>query len=137
MRFFFIDIFSFLKDAWFLSQIVISSPLKFIYSEKATKFYEILSKLRGIFCKTLWPSQNIWTLKFIYSEKVTKLEIKVLFSCDDGQTSRDEMAFTARPKIPSHSQIFRYGRSIFFLPHQPYFSDIFDLCLHWVSVVCV
>ena len=29
----------------------------------------------------------------------------------------------------------RYGRSIFCLPHRPNFSDIFDLCLHWVSVV--
>ena len=32
-------------------------------------------------------------------------------------------------------QIFRYGRSIFCVPHRPNFSDIFDLCLHWVSVV--
>ena len=34
--------------------------------------------------------------------------------------------------------IFRYSRSIFCLPHQLNFSDIFDifdLCLHWVSVV--
>ena len=43
-------------------------------------------------------------------------------------------------KLPSlqihfHSQIFRYSRSIFCLQHQPNFSDIFDLCLHWVSVV--
>ena len=44
-------------------------------------------------------------------------------------------AFTARPKIHSHSQIFRYGGSIFCLPHRPIFSDILDLCLHWVSVV--
>ena len=50
---------------------------------------------------------------------------------------REEIAFTARPKIQSQSQIFRYGRSIFCLPHRPNFSDIFDLCLHWVSVVCV
>ena len=28
-----------------------------------------------------------------------------------------------------------YGLSIFCLPHRPNFSDIFDLCLHWVSVV--
>ena len=33
------------------------------------------------------------------------------------------------------AQIFRYGRNIFCLPHLPNFSDIFDLCLHWVSVV--
>ena len=51
------------------------------------------------------------------------------------RTLREEIAFTARPKIHSHSQIYRYGRSIFCLPHWPNFSDIFDLCLHWVSVV--
>ena len=44
------------------------------------------------------------------------------------QMPREEIAFTARPKIQSQSQIFRYGRSIFCLPHQPNFSDIFDLC---------
>ena len=47
----------------------------------------------------------------------------------------EEIVFTARPKINSHSQIFRYGRSIFCLPHRSKFSDFFDLCLHWVSVV--
>jgi hypothetical protein len=51
------------------------------------------------------------------------------------RTPREEKAFTARLKIQSQSQIFRYGRSIFCLPHQLNFSDIFDLCLHWVSVV--
>ena len=51
------------------------------------------------------------------------------------RTPREEMVFTARPKIHSHSQIFRYGSSIFCLPHRPNFSDIFDFCLHWVSVV--
>ena len=51
------------------------------------------------------------------------------------RTPRGEIAFTARPKIQSQSQIFRYGQSIFCLPHWPNFSDIFDLCLHWVSVV--
>ena len=29
------------------------------------------------------------------------------------QTPGEEIAFTARPKINSHSQIFKYGRSIF------------------------
>ena len=48
---------------------------------------------------------------------------------------RKEIAFTAWPKIQSEPQIFRYGRSKFCLPHRPNFSDIFDLCLHWVSVV--
>ena len=51
------------------------------------------------------------------------------------RTPGKEIAFSARPKIHSHSQIFRYGRSIFCLPHRPKFSDFFDLCLHWVSVV--
>ena len=50
-------------------------------------------------------------------------------------TPGQEIAFTERPKIHSHSQIFRYGRSIFCLPDLPEFSDFFDLCLHWVSVV--
>ena len=48
------------------------------------------------------------------------------------ETLREEIAFTARPKIHSHTQIFRYGRNIFCLPHRPNFSDIFDLSLHWV-----
>ena len=51
------------------------------------------------------------------------------------RTPREEIAFTARPKTPSQSQIFRYGGSIFSLPHRPNFSDVFDLCCHWVSVV--
>jgi hypothetical protein len=47
----------------------------------------------------------------------------------------EKTAITARPKIQSQSQILMYGRSIFCLPHRPNFSDIFDFCLHWVSVV--
>ena len=50
-------------------------------------------------------------------------------------TLGEEIAFTARPKIQSQSQIFRYGWSIFCLPRRPNFSDFFNLCLHWVSVV--
>ena len=37
--------------------------------------------------------------------------------------------------IKSQSQIFRYDRGIFCLPHWPKFSDLFDLCLHWVFLV--
>ena len=44
---------------------------------------------------------------------------------------------SAWPKINSHSKIFRYGWSIFCLPHWPKLSDFFDLCLHWVSKVRV
>ena len=53
------------------------------------------------------------------------------------RTPGEEIAFTAWPKIKSQSQIFRYGQSIFCLPHRPKISDFFDLCLHWVSVVRV
>ena len=53
------------------------------------------------------------------------------------RTHGEEIAFSARPKIHFHSQIFRYGQSLFCLPHRPKFSDFFDLCLHWVSVVRV
>ena len=40
------------------------------------------------------------------------------------QTPGEEISFTARPKINSHSQIFRYGRGIFCLPHRPKFLHI-------------
>ena len=76
--------------------------------------------------------------------QTTSFFIFVLFSMnttsvmhpDHGlRTPREEIVFTAWPKIQSQSQIFRYGRSIFRLPHRPNFSDIFDFCLHWMSVV--
>ena len=53
------------------------------------------------------------------------------------RTPGEEIAFTARPKIHSHSQIFRYSRSIFYLPHRPKFSGFFDLCLHWVYLIFI
>ena len=66
------------------------------------------------------------------------MKIKRTHICMHGlRTPREEIAFTDRPKIQSQCQIFRYGRSIFCLPHRPNFSDIFDLCLHWVSIVRV
>ena len=63
--------------------------------------------------------------------------IRTIYSSSYGlRTPCEEIVFTARPKINSHSQIFRYGWYIFCLPHRPKFSDSFDLWLHWVSVVC-
>ena len=50
------------------------------------------------------------------------------------RTPREEIAFTARLKIQSQSQIFMYGRSKC-LPRWPKFSDIFDFCHSCVSVV--
>ena len=43
------------------------------------------------------------------------------------RTPGEDIVFTELPKIHYHSQIFRYSQSIFCLPHQPKFSDIFDL----------
>ena len=51
------------------------------------------------------------------------------------RTPREEIAFTAMPKIQSQSQTFRYGRSIFCLSHRTNFPDSFHLCLYRVSVV--
>ena len=50
------------------------------------------------------------------------------------RTPGEKIVFTASLKSTPHSQFFRYGQSIFCLPHRPKSSD---LCLHWVSVVCV
>ena len=60
----------------------------------------------------------------------------VIYVPDHGlKTPLEEIAFNPRPKIYFHSQIFRYNRSMFGLPYRPKYSDFFDLCLHWVSVV--
>ena len=78
------------------------------------------------------PEPNFPTLaKFEMAKQIT------IFDCNGHglRTPREEIDFTARPKIQSQSQIFWYGGSIFCLPQRPNFSDIFDLCLHWVSVV--
>ena len=64
------------KNLWVESQVQqCSSILKFIYSEKATKFCKIstlllsyvvpVKKVRWRFRKILWPSQNIWTLNYL------------------------------------------------------------------------
>ena len=70
----------------------------------------------------LSKSANIlWKCKTFYSNTTS-------FSHFHGlRTPREEIAFTERLKIQSQSQIFRYGQSIFCLPHRPNFSDIFDL----------
>ena len=72
---------------------------------------------------------------FMYSRSISHIWGHNFYCMHHGlRTPREEIAFTARPKIHSHS-LFRYRQSIFNLPHRPNFSDIFDLCLHWVSVV--
>ena len=71
----------------------------------------------------------------IWIKKMTTCPIYIGCLSHGLRTPREEIAFTARPKIHSHSQFFRYCGSLFCLPYRPDFSDIFDLCLHWVSVV--
>ena len=84
----------------------------------------------------IWNSNFKWYLKDVY--EIRKWAQKFILCAKSRTTAPgEEIAFTARPKIHSLSQIFRYGQSIFCLPHRPNFSDIFDLCLHWVSVVRV
>ena len=86
-------------------------------------------------CSQILPNAMLFTVK---SQISSDMEA---FPNDNRQhglwTPREEISFTARPKIQSQSQIFRYSRSIFCLPHWPNFSNIFDLYLHWVSVVRV
>ena len=91
----------------------------------------------GIFSKQIDEFDDWLGLASSDTSLTSRKEIKnALFSFLHGlRTPREEISFTARPKIQSQSQIFRYGGSIFCLPHWPKFSDIFDLCLHWVSVV--
>ena len=74
---------------------------------------------------------STWGSFFYYVDKFCPL----MTAYHGLRTPREELAFTARPKIQSQSKIFRYSQSIFYLPHWPILSDIFDLCHHWVSVL--
>ena len=106
--------------------------------------YEIVENFSHVIQNLTWYSAIVHKFARIYPvmnwqnnscKKLKKLAVH-FYGLNHGlRTPREEIAFTARPKIHSHSQIFRYGRSIFCLPHRPKFSDFFDLCLHWVSVV--
>ena len=67
-------------------------------------------------------------LRQFHTDLVPKIIILTFFSFSNPnyqglRMPREEVAFTARPKIHSHFQIFRYGQSIFCLPHRPNFSD--------------
>ena len=117
--------------------------------------YMNFNRLKSHFCKLEVLMCNMRPLLLVFTSRNTHLLKFIHFAYNKGQilsnhgrlyrnvhglihglrTPREEKAFTAGPKIHSHSQIFRYGRSIFCLPLRPNFSDIFDLCLHRVSVV--
>ena len=51
------------------------------------------------------------------------------------RTPSEEIALSPWPKIKPQSIIFRYGRSIFCLPHRHKISDFFDSCLQQFSLV--
>ena len=93
-----------------------------------------------VVCYTLWIFSHYWQCVNevrLFAEWI-KLDFRYakFHACSHGlRTPREEIAFNARPKIQSQSQIFRYSGSIFCLPHRPEFSGFFDFCLHWVSVV--
>ena len=82
--------------------------------------YRYIHSPQNVSAKLVFPSPKVWD----FNERRHGL-----------RTPRQKIAFSARPKIHSHSQIFRYSQRIFCLPHRPNFSDIFDLCLYWLSVV--
>ena len=54
------------------------------------------------------------------------------YCTDYGRPVRKSPSLHSRKSTPT---LKLYGHSIFCLPHWPKFSDFFDLCLHWVSVV--
>ena len=92
-------------------------PSKFASNHRLSSFFS-----------ELWFSQNFY---FSFANCYAFAD-----DCTHGlRTPGEEIAFTLLPKIHSHSQIFRCGRNIFCLPYRPKFSDFFDFCLHWVSVV--
>ena len=86
---------------------------------KITKQQCIFNKVDSVFCQ--WSTPRSLLYHNTLSHRL--------------RTPREEIAFTAPPKIQSQSQIFRFSVSIFCLPHRPKISDFFDLCLHWVSIV--
>ena len=95
----------------------------FCYSSHFHLLYPCFTTMEDLGFQSFWP--------LFYG--ILETALGFFFSPVHGlRTPREEIAFTA---LQSQSQNFRYGRSIVCLPHQPNFSDIFDLCLHWVSVV--
>ena len=115
----------------------------FLYTKRyysSTTIYQVLSKaivtdIIWSLKNTIYVSQKRFLLKHLL--KQAAVQIPNCLTYRHGlRTPREEIAFTtAWPKIQSHSQILRYGRGIFCLSHRPNFSDSFNLCLHWVSVV--
>ena len=88
-----------------------------------------------LFHKQFCPKTEFSFVLWLFIFFISKQTMNFYFILDHGlRTPREKIAFTARPKIQSQSQIFRYGDSIFCLPHRPKFPGFFGFCLHWVSV---
>ena len=93
-------------------------------------------RLECICLERIWDSAAFFfpfptVLRLVAVRSTFILLLTYIYTLKHGlRTPREDIAFTARPKTQSQSQIFRYDGSIFCLPHRPNFSDIFDLCLH-------
>ena len=88
-----------------------------------------------LFCLPHWHKfSDFFDLCLHWVSVVRGLGLGVHSRKHTGSTHHFSQSFTSS-KIHSHSQIFWYGGSIICLPHRPNFLSIFDLCLHWVSVV--
>ena len=105
-------------------------------SDILRRLYEVFWRLK-IYDNILWATYvTQWGIFYCttFIQSVTNYIHGVVHGL---RTTGEEITFTAQPKIHAHSRIFSYGRNIFCLPHLPKFSDFFDLCFHWLSVVCV
>ena len=112
-----------------------SSKQDLVWLQKIRTLLQPLIRTEIMVKKYYFSSEELLCFKYFFIEMLFPI-IKCCVVVWHGlRTPREEIAFTAQPKIQSQSQIFRYGQSIFCLSHRPNFSDIFDLCLHWVSVV--
>ena len=95
------------------------------FQRKTMDVYNFLdtdTTFANFFCKITTK----WSKTFLCKKMPSEIQHHHDCFCHGLQMAREEIAFTARSKIHSHSQSFRYGRSVFCLPHQPNFSDIFD-----------
>ena len=81
---------------------------------------------------TLYHKQLIDHSKYHATKVPTMPEMRPDASDHRLRMPREEIFFIAQPKIHSHSQIFRYGRSIFRLPHRP----IFQISLIYAFIGC-
>ena len=130
----------------------LKSLLKFIYSEKATKFckistlllsYVVPVKVRWRFRKMLWPSQNIRTLKSKMETRIRKVVIPIvqhaallLYSAWKSYTSlayflKPYMHMVVKNKYSSSDQRFKIPSIIshcfsylYFHQHFLYFSKV-------------